>query len=592
MNIKELLKKANELPDLPGVYTMYNLEKRVIYVGKAVNLKNRVTSYFRNTWHDVKTTQMISNVDNFEVIITSNEIEALVTEASLIKLHTPKYNLTLRNGKMYPFILVALNEGCPSVTIENDRKKKGTYFGPFMNREVAIMICECINKAFRLPVCKYKKLKKGCLNYQINRCIGYFCGHEPTESFDKMIKNICDVLNGNISPISDDLTAQMEKASENLEFELAIDLRERINALKRISIKQMPKIQTNRNADYIAYKLYGERCCVFMLRIRNGYIVGERCDIFHEVFTGQLLMEYIQQFYNEDTQIPNKIYIEEEYEWFPVINEWLKDRVSVPTFSQDVQLLNNAKHNAIERMLQYEGKTQKAQRMLDAFCDFAELEQAGNIEIYDISQLAGTDVVCGMISCREGQLHRDNYRKFKINQLLGFGDTDYMKEALTRRLERFKANDEKFMPLPNLIICDGGLAQIHALQQVLAEQEIDIKVIGFKKDTKHKTKAIVLSDGREKLLAQNQEVMIFCARLQDEVHRFAISFHSQLREKSTRESILTTIEGVGKVKAKDIYLHFKSIDKIRKATIEELTEIKGVNENLAQKILDTLNKYD
>jgi excinuclease ABC subunit C len=329
-----------------------------------------------------------------------------------------------------------------------------------------------------------------------------------------------------------------------------------------------------------------------MLRIRNGYVVGERCDFFDEIFTDELLNDYIERFYTEDNNPPNKIYIDKMYDWVTLVNQWLKDKVTIPTFSQDKELLEIARINATERMLQSEGKTKKGQRLLSAFCDFSGIEKADHIELYDISSIAGSDVVCGMTVCKEGIFAKNLYRKFKIEKTLGSDDTAYMKEAVMRRLNRYKEGDEKFAPLPDLIVCDGGLGQIHAVESAVAYFNYTIPVIGFKKDSKHKTKAITYSDGTEKLLSVNPEVFAFCGRLQDEVHRYAISYHKNLRDQLSRQSELLEIKGIGKTKARALFMKFKSIDKIKNATPGQLMEVEGINEKLAAEIINTLNSSD
>ncbi len=590
MTKAELLKKANELPERPGVYTMYDSSGQVIYVGKAVSLKNRVTGYFRNTAHDPKTTAMVASVDHFSVILCSNELDALITECSLIKLHNPFFNIKLKEGHGYPFIHVFLEDGCPQVRTEYTRTGKGRYFGPYAYFQNVQNLVALLRRAFRLPTCKYRKRSKPCLEYDMKRCVGSCAGKTSLEELKQSYEKICAILEGKTDEISGELTAEMEKAAQRLDFEEAILLRDRLKALEMISTRQRPVVRQNRHADYIGFRSFPDRCCIFMLRLRNGYVVGERCDIFEEPFSDSLLREYVERFYTDDQLPPGRIYLKEDYDWVPLMNQWLKGKVGCPVYGQDKQLLELADRNASERMLQYEGKTQKIQRQLNAFCELVELPSAARIEVYDISQTAGADVVCGMVSYLDGQPDKRQYKRFRIRQVLGMGDTDYMKEAVGRRLDRFREEDEKFMPLPDLIVCDGGLGQVHAVQQALEVANVVLPVVGLKKDSRHRTRALVFGDGREKLLTVNPEAFSFCGRMQEEVHRFAISYHKALRDKSVQQSRLMSLKGVGKVRARALFLKFKSVDRIRNATEEELCSVEGISPTLAHSILQQLQE--
>ncbi|MBO5213500.1 MAG: excinuclease ABC subunit C [Clostridia bacterium] len=567
------------------MYTMYDTSGDVIYVGKAVKLRNRVSSYFRNIPHEPKVERMIEHVDRFSVILCENELDALITECSLIKLHNPFYNIKLKDGHGYPFICVSLVDGCPRVKTEYSRPAGARCFGPFAYLQNVSLIVGLLNSAYKLPSCNYKPRTKPCLEYDMGRCNGFCAGKGNGEEMKKAYDSICAVLEGKTDAIEAELTADMEKAAARLDFEEAALLRDRRKALGMISKKQRPVISQNRHADYVGFRTGEDRCCIFLLRLRNGYVVGERCDVFEEPFTPDLLRQYLERFYTEDTLPPGKIYLPQEYEWTPLLNQWLKGKITVPVYEQDVRLRALADRNAGERMLQYEGKTARLQRQLDAFSAFSGLRKVGLMEVYDISQTAGADVVCGSITVRDGICDRKKYKKYRIRQTLGRGDTDYMKEAVQRRIIRYKEGDEGFAPLPDVILCDGGLAQIHAVEEVLKEEGISLPILGLKKDSRHRTKSLVFSDGTEKLLATNPEVFSFCGRLQEEVHRVAISYHKNLRQKAMQQSQLEQIPGVGKAKAKALFLHFKSIDKIRKATKDELCAVKGVNPALAEKII-------
>lgn len=356
MTRAELLKKANELPESPGVYTMYDTSGDVIYVGKAVKLCNRVSSYFRNIPHEPKVERMIEHVDRFSVILCENELDALITECSLIKLHNPFYNIKLKDGHGYPFICVSTVDGCPRVKSEYSRPSGARCFGPFAYLQNVSLIVGLLNSAYKLPSCNYKPRPKPCLEYDMGRCNGFCAGKADPEEMRKAYESICAILEGKTDAIEEELTAEMEKAAERLDFEQAALLRDRRKALAMIGKKQRPVLSQNRHADYFGYRAGEDRCCIFLLRLRNGYVVGERCDVFEEPFTADLLRQYLERFYTQEEPPPGKIYLPQEYEWTDLLNQWLKGKLTVPIYEQDLRLRTLADRNAGERMLQYEGK--------------------------------------------------------------------------------------------------------------------------------------------------------------------------------------------------------------------------------------------
>ena len=559
----DLLKKALELPEKPGVYIMHNAEGRIIYIGKAKILKNRVTSYFRNGEHTPKTERLIKEIADFDVIICESELDALLTECSLIRHHTPFYNIRLKEGKGsgYPFIHLYMekigNIYAPMLETSFQKTKNGRFFGPFVSRYSAKNLITLLSKTFRLPQCGKNSARtdKGCIERQIDRCAGWCTGDVSQEESDRTFSDIVSVLSGNADDIYENVKAEMEHAAEELEFERAAVLRDRLRALDLLSEKQRPMVSQKRNADYIACGETESHCAVFMLRIRNGYVIGENCNIFEEKLSSDLLREYIERFYTEETQLPTKIYLEQQHEWMPLINEWLGGIVSTASFDSDKTLLSVSRKNAEERLLQFEGRTKKGQRIQRLFNNFAGTDNARRIEIYDISHTAGTEIVCGMVVCEDGIFDKKSYRRLKIGKIEGYDDTAYMYEAILRRLKRYVSGDEKFAPLPDVIVCDGGRGQINAALRAVAECGLAVRVIGFKKDSKHKTKAISFPDPSvpDKPLASDREVFAFCGRLQEEVHRYAITFHRDKRSKHQIASELDSIKGIGP-KTKEVLL--------------------------------------
>ncbi len=604
-DVAKLLVKANTLPLTPGVYLMKNAEGKIIYVGKAKKLKNRVTSYFRGTVKHPKTAKLVSEIDDFEVVLAESELDALLTECSLIQKHSPVYNIKLKNGGGYPFICVTEKDGLPLLKIEKNRTSRGKCFGPFTSGQTASTIIKLINKVFLLPVCALgnknintvSRNGKGCLEYQIHACRGFCRSDFTQEQKQEVFNEIYSLLSGNVDEIYDSLTEKMVKASEELEFEYAAQLRDRIFALNTLKEMRRPTIAHNRNADYISYasSLDGENsaCSIFILRIRKGFVIGERCDHFDEGYTEDLLGEYIERFYSENPHPNCKIYIEKsDYPWLDPLNQWLGGQITFPSLKQDEDILALCKKNAAERRLQLEGKTRSTQRSLAAFKDFSGIKKAERIEAYDISSIAGELVVCGMIALEDGAFKPAAYKRFKIEKTLGNDDTAYMKEAVTRRMKRYIDGDEHFSPLPDLIICDGALGQIHAVEEAVALAGLSVPIVGLKKDSKHRTKSLVFSSGKEMPLVKHREAFAFCTKLQDEVHRYAISYHKALRDALTRQSALTKIPGIGKKKARDLFLRYKSVEKIAEASVEDLCKIKGINEALALTVIEWIkNNY-
>lgn len=592
--IKDLLKKANSLPEKPGVYKMYNEQGTIIYVGKAVNLKNRVTSYFRGV-HYGKTAVLVSEIRNLEVIVTDSELNALLTECSLIKHHDPMYNIKLKDGKGYPFIRVWQEKGMPRVALENRKDKKdGRFFGPFTQKSNVFNLVALLRKAFSLPSCSAKSVPdKPCLEYHIKNCRGFCQGKVPPEETENIIKEICAILEGKTDEIYKKTEEAMFAASDRLNFETAAQMRDRLRSLSIIQTKQKPLVRQTRNADYIAYRQNEDKerpnTCFFTLRIRNGYVVGERCDVFSENFSDELFCDYLSRFYTDQELPEGKIYLSEMPDGIEPINQWLKQKVVLPRFEQDKKLLETAQNNAAERLLLLEGKTKKQQRLLAAFSAFTGIQKTWTIEMYDTSSIAGSHIVCGMIVCENGELKKSRYRRFKIEKTLGNDDTAYMKEAVCRRLKRFADGDAKFAPLPDLIICDGGLGQVHAVLSAVDSAGLSIRVIGLKKDSRHRTKSVVFEDGKELLLAKNHDAHIFCGRLQEEVHRYSIDYHRKLRDSFSQQTELLEIPGIGKTKARDLFMKFKSLEKIRAASEEELTKIKGITPALAKTVKEFLS---
>lgn len=600
-NLEKLRKKASALPLKPGVYIMRDKENKVIYVGKAKALKNRVYSYFHSVNnHPPKTFALVSNIDDFEIMLVSTEFEALLLECNLIKKYKPKYNILLKDDKGYPYIKFTLHDEYPRILLARQRDNdKAKYFGPYTSATQAKQIIDAVSRAFLLPTCNNTfKGKNGrpCLNHHINRCVGICNGKLSKEEYRGLIDNAISFFEGNSSKVIDDIKAKMELASENLNFEKAAYYRDCLKAVTRLRERQGVVVRVSLTADAISFYQRGENICFAVLSVVKGSIQSSNCHILNAEENDDILNEFICRYYEENAGIPKTIYTEFLPNDIELLKEYLsylhggKVSVSVPNKGDGASLIKLAKVNAEEFLTAYEGKTDKLSRSINAFATAIGFNAPPkNIELYDISETAGSNMVAGMVVFEDGKPKKERYRRFNVEDAIGGDDCGALTEVLIRRIARYKANDEAFNILPDLIIVDGGFNQVNAIKAVLEKEKLSLPLIGLKKDIKHRTKAIVLSNGSEIPLKTNPEAFSFAGRMQEEVHRFAVSFHRLKQSKTVKGSSLLEIEGVGKERAKALYQHFKSIKAMKEASIEELSSINGLNKNVAQKIKDYFN---
>lgn len=596
--IERLRKKAAGLLEQPGVYKMLDKNSRIIYVGKAINLKRRVSSYFqRLNSHTPKTAALVSNIDDFDVMLANNELEALLLENNLIKQYKPKYNILLKDDKGYPFIKVTLNERYPKVLIARKRISDGArYFGPFIGSHSAYAAIDAVSKAFALPSCSNPEPKEGkrpCLYYRIKRCIGLCSGNVAKEDYDNIIKQIISFFEGNIDIVTDTIRNDMERAAENLDFEKAAVLRDRMQAVKALKEKQRVVASGRLNADYISVAKGEKQFCIFIMKVRKGILAGDRADFYPlSDFQVDFTDEYIKRFYSEFSEdIPGKICFDgalDDKDGTELLLSSLRGgsvRILNPKSGTDFELTKMSGVNAAERLTHYEGRTDKASRALFELSNITGVNPPpSRMEIYDISEIAGTGMVCGMAVFKDGMSDKSAYRKFKIETAAGGDDPAAMSEALHRRLERFRSGDESFAPLPDLIFADGGQIQVNALSEVIRQSGYDIPVFGLKKDSHHRTKTLVYPDGHEIMLFKYPAAFALCGKMQEEAHRFAIEYHRKLRSKKTVLSALTDIDGIGKARAAALLKHFKTIQAIKAASIDELTGVKGITKAAAEKV--------
>lgn len=612
--IEEELKK---LPNKPGVYIMHDEKDDIIYVGKAVNLKNRVRQYFRPS-HDegIKKAKMVEQIRRFEYIITDSELEALVLECNLIKEHRPKYNTMLRDDKTYPYIRVTLGEDFPRVLFSRQMKKdKSKYFGPYTSAGAVKDTIELIQKMYQIRTC-HRNLprdigkERPCLNYHIKKCNAPCQGYISKEEYHKSIEMVLSFLNGNYQPIIKDLEEKMMQASERLEFERAIEYRELLNSVKQIAQKQKITSFDGEDKDVIALAGDERDAVVQVFFIRGGKLIGREhfyIKIATEDSGSQILTTFVKQFYSGTPFLPREIMLSAEIEDKEVIEEWLEKKrgskvyLRIPQRGMKEKLVELAKKNAElvlsqdkERIKREEGRTIGALKEIEKLLDLKGLNR---IEAFDISNISGFQTVGSMIVYEKGKPCRSDYRKFRLKSINGPDDYASMHEVLTRRflhgMEEKKELQEKnmsedygsFTRFPDLIMMDGGRGQVNIALKVLDELHLDIPVCGMVKDDNHRTRGLYYNN-IEIPIERSSEGFKLITRIQDEAHRFAIEYHRSLRSKGQVHSVLDDIEGIGPARRKALMRRFQSIEKMKEATVEELKSTESMNERSAQAVYD------
>ncbi len=603
MTIKELRQKAMKLPLTPGVYIMKNAKKEIIYIGKAKALKNRVSQYFgSDKTHPEKVRQMVFNVDDFDYILCESEFEALVLECSLIKQHKPKYNILLKDDKGYSYIRIS-KEKYPRLSFEMQKAEDGAeYLGPYMSSWYAKNAVDEAKKIFRLPSCnkvfpRDMNKSRPCLNYYIKQCSAPCCGKISQKDYCESVASAVDFLKSGDTASIRLMTEKMNEAAENLEFELAAKLRDRINAVKRITQKQKVVAANVREQDVIAVMTEGEDACFAVLRFEDGRLYDKEDflikDIGGQVDLLSLRREFIQQFYTMRTKIPPVVTLDGEIENEELLTQWLSEKTATkvrlihPQKGEQMHILAMAKQNAAERLAQSRGHLGHELTALDELAKLLGLSKVPVfIESYDISNLMGTENVAGMVVFKNGRPYKDSYRRFKIKGFVGQDDYASMNEVLTRRFEEYfknKDSGEGFGILPDLILLDGGKGQVSAVRPVLERFGLNIPLFGMVKDGSHRTRAIT-DEGREIAITSRRQAFTLVSTIQDEVHRFAVGYHRAARKKKTFSSSLTNIDGIGKERAKALLSYFKTIDRIKTADVEELMNVREMNRPAAEAV--------
>ncbi len=580
-----LRKKAMALPLLPGVYIMHGADGGIIYIGKAKALKNRVSQYFGSqNNHAEKVRRMVDNVADFEYIITDSEFEALILECSLIKQHTPKYNILLKDDKGYSYIRVSPGDWGKLSYVLQKADDGATYIGPYNNSYYVKSAVDEANKIFQLPTCNRQfprdfRKARPCLNYHIKQCMAPCTGKVRLDDYRESLQQALDFLKGGSSNSVKQLTAQMEEAAENLEFERAARIRDKIAAVKKMGDKQ--KVVANKvlDEDVIASFQNDGKTCFQVFRFEGGRLFDRESFVFDSGDSARDTEEFLLSYYTLRTGVPKNIALDSAFDGLDDVARWLSEKrgskvtVTVPQRGEQAQLVAMCRANAAEALAQQKGATVREFGVLEELRQTLGLDALpAYIECYDISHLAGTENVAGMVVYKNGRPLKSAYRKFKIKGFDGQDDYASMAETLTRRFEEYDSaepSDEGFGKLPDLILLDGGRGQVAAVRAVFDRMDIHVPLFGLVKDDRHRTRAVT-GDGGEIAISAKRELFAFLSKMQDEVHRFAIGYHHTRRKNATFRSSLTQIKGVGEVRAKALLKYFRTIDNISKADLAEL----------------------
>ena len=611
LDIQEELKK---LPGKPGVYLMHDEKDEIIYVGKAISLKNRVRQYFQTSRNKgPKIEQMVTKIARFEYIITDSELEALVLECNLIKEHRPKYNTMLMDDKTYPFIKVTVKEAYPRVLFSREMKKdKSKYFGPYTSAGAVKDTIELIRKIYKLRTCNRNLPKdagkeRPCLNYHIKQCDAPCQGYISEEAYAEKVKKAMEFLNGNFEPVLKDLEEKMLEASENLEFEQAIEYRELIGSVKQIAQKQKITNSDGEDKDIIAMASDKEDAVVQVFFVREGRLIGR--DHFYlriapEEKPSEILSSFVKQFYAGTPFVPKELMLQTEIEDADVISEWLSSRkgqkvyLRVPKIGTKEKLVELAAKNAHlvlsqdkEKIKREEGRTIGAAKEIAGWLNLPHISR---IEAFDISNISGFENVGSMVVYEKGKPKRSDYRKFKIKGVQGPDDYACMEEVLKRRFThglQEQENEETggFSKFPDLVMMDGGKGQVNVALKVLDELRLNIPVCGMVKDDKHRTRGLYF-ENKEIPIDRGSEGFRLITRIQDEAHRFAIEYHRSLRTKDQVHSILDDIDGIGPARRKALMRAFQSLDEIRAADVETLADVPSMNRAAAEKVYEFFHK--
>ena len=587
MTFGELKEKALSLPYAPGVYIMRDKADKVIYVGKAKKLKNRVSQYFQDTAsHTPKTRMMVSKIDHFDTIVAASEFEALVLECSLIKRYLPKYNILLKDDKGYPYLRLNMKDVYPRITLVSKTADDGaSYYGPFGSRGVTQDVMEAIQLTLKLPGC-HKQFprdigkERPCLNYHMNQCAGWCQENKTCTEYRQTMEQARQLLQGNYKQVADSIRKQMLAAAENLEFELAASLRDRLNAVESLGQKQLVTAGTLADTDVVGYGETETKACFAVLHFSNGNLLDKEYEIFQRPDDkAEAVSSLMKQFYLSRGLAPKIVLLPfalEDSELFSQLMEQRfgrSSRLRIPQRGDNVRLVELANKNALEEAERATGKEERTSTVLSMIGKMLSIEPPNRIESYDISNISGTDIVGGMVVFQSGKPKRSDYKRFKLEGLTGQDDYGSMRQVLLRRFTHYLSEDKGFSERPDLLLIDGGTVHARVAADALRELGLTLPVFGMVKDDRHRTRALVTPEGKEISMETNQTVFSFIGNIQEETHRFAITYHRQLRSKRLRYSELDGIPGIGPKRKQQLLRQFKSLSAIAQATLPELERL-------------------
>lgn len=588
-NIAEELKK---LPDKPGVYVMRDKDDNIIYVGKAISLKNRVRQYFRKTNKTARIEKMVTLIDHFEYIVVDNEAEALILECNLIKKNRPKFNVLLKDDKTYPYIKINLKADYPGIVMTRRLLNDGSkYFGPYANPGAAKEMIDFIKQKYKIRQCRtLKERTRPCLNYHINRCLAPCMGYVTPEEYKKQINEIVDLLDGKTNKIIKELEKEMNEAAQRLEYEKAAEIRNRIQAIQRVSEKQKVSNISENSIDVIGIAKSELQVCIEIFFVRGSKMIGREHYFYQDLKDmedSEILSGFIKQYYLDNPNIPSKIMIREEIEDKAALEQWLstslgkKVEIKTPKKGEKLRFVEMAEMNSKVTLENREKNKEDILLELKSVLGIDKLPR--KIETYDISNMSGEHMVAGMCVMKDGVIKKNLSRRFKIKTVFGQDDPRCTEEVITRRLKHSIDNPKGgFGDLPDVIFADGGITQIRAAKRAIEKYNLGIPVFGMVKNDKHQTRALI--DENRKELALSQELMNLITKFQDTVHDTAISYYRKLHEKEMKKSELDEIKGIGEVKKRELLKHFGSVAKIKEASVEELMEVKGITKKIAEQI--------
>ena len=587
MTFEELKDKALSLPYAPGVYIMRNIDDKVIYVGKGKKLKNRVSQYFQDTAsHSPKTRIMVSHIHHFDVIVAASEFEALVLECSLIKRYSPKYNILLKDDKGYPYLRLNMKEIYPKITLVSRIAEDGAeYFGPYGARAVTHDVMEAINQTLKLPTCNRQFPRdigkdRPCLNYHMNQCAGWCQESMSSVEYRQRMEQARQLLLGNYKQVASEIKEQMLSAAENLDFELAANLRDRLKAVETLGVKQLVTAGTLADTDVIGYAQTETKACFTVLHFSGGNLLDKDYEILSVPDDKtEAVSSLLKQYYLSRGLAPKRLLLPFEIEDGELFAELLlqrfgrKPKLHIPQRGDNLRLIELANTNAREEAERVTDKEERVNATLVLLGKMLSIDPPKRIESYDISNISGTDIVASMVVFQDGKPKKSEYKKFKLEGLENQDDYASMHQILKRRFTRYQAGDKGFDTAPDLLLIDGGINHAGVAVSALQELGLEFPVFGMVKDDRHRTRALVTPQGQEIRIDNNQAIFSLIGNIQEETHRFAITYHRQLRSKRLRYSELDNIAGIGPKRKQELLKQFKSLTAIGGASLQELERI-------------------